>query len=85
MTRARTFPKSGMDRAVQSKQVTTERKGGRRYRQFRARILLRDPVCTQPSCRARSAELHHDPPLVLVVESCIPTTPSACASTATSG
>jgi hypothetical protein len=43
----------------------TERCGGGRYRKFRARILARDPWCTEPDCRNRSVELHHDPPLAL--------------------
>jgi hypothetical protein len=43
----------------------TERRGGGRYRKFRARILARDPWCTEPDCRNRSVELHHDPPLAL--------------------
>jgi hypothetical protein len=43
----------------------TERRGGGRYRKFRARILARDPLCTEPDCCNRSVELHHDPPLTL--------------------
>lgn len=43
----------------------TERRGGGRYRKFRAQILARDPWCTKPDCRNRSVELHHDPPLAL--------------------
>jgi hypothetical protein len=33
--------------------------------QVRARILARDPWCTEAGCRNRTVELHHDPPLAL--------------------
>jgi hypothetical protein len=42
----------------------TKRKGGGRYRRFRARILARDVGCTEPACPNRSTQLHHDPALV---------------------
>jgi hypothetical protein len=41
-----------------------KRKGGGRYRRFRARILARDVGCTEPACPNRSTQLHHDPALV---------------------
>jgi hypothetical protein len=42
----------------------TKRKGGGRYRRFRARILARDVGCTEPACPNRRTQLHHDPALV---------------------
>jgi hypothetical protein len=52
--------------------AVTERRGGGRYRKFRARILTRDPWCTEPACRNRTDELHHDRPLALGAVSSTP-------------
>jgi 5-methylcytosine-specific restriction endonuclease McrA len=44
--------------------VAVQRGGGRQRKQFNARILMRDPFCTEPGCRRRSEEVHHIVPVV---------------------